>query len=182
EETVMASAAASLEGPARWSADERSVLFSAYLGGKAGLWKVSAEARDSAVQVNDSGAYPAVARRGNRLAYGRQMHGLNIWQLDLAAPGAPEATLLVPLTSQTDQGPGPQFSPDGKKLAYMSDRSGTMEIWVSDRDGGNPRQLTSVGHAGTPRWSPDGQTVAFDLPGRNSTHIYTPSLNPRPPP
>lgn len=172
-ETLMASAAAVLEGPPRWSADERSVLFSAYLGGKPGLWKVSTETRDSPVQVNDSGGYPAVARRGNRLAYERQVRGLNVWQLELGAGGKPEATILVPLTSLTDQGPGPQFSPDGRKLAYMSDRSGTMEIWVSDRDGGNPRQLTSLGNAGTPRWSPDGQSLVFDGPGRERSQIYS---------
>ena len=44
----------------------------------------------------------------------------------------------------------------------MSDRSGTMEIWVSDRDGTNPFQLTAVAGAGTPRWSPDSQAVVFD--------------------
>jgi Tol biopolymer transport system component/DNA-binding winged helix-turn-helix (wHTH) protein len=176
EETVMASAAAELQGPARWSADERSVIFSAYLSGRPGLWRVSAEKRDAAVQVNESGAYPAVARRGNRLAYERPTHGLNIWQLELGASKA-EESVLVPLTSQTDQGPGPQFSPDGRRLAYMSDRSGTMEIWVSDRDGKNPRQLTSTGNAGTPRWSPDSQTVVFDAPGRQRSQIYLVNLN-----
>ena len=80
-------------------------------------------------------------------------------------------SILVSSTSDTDQGPGPQFSPDGKRLAYMSDRSGTMEIWVSDRDGGNAFQLSAVGGAGTPRWSPDGQSIAFDTTGQSGSKI-----------
>jgi len=44
----------------------------------------------------------------------------------------------------------------------MSDRSGTMEIWISNRDGSNAYQLSAVGGAGTPRWSPDSQSVVFD--------------------
>ena len=90
--------------------------------------------------------------------------------------GKPESRVLVPLTSQTDQGPGPQFSPDGKKLAFMSDRSGTMEIWVSDRDGSNAVQLSAVGNAGTPRWSPDSQSIVFDANRRNGAGIYVISL------
>ena len=43
---------------------------------------------------------------------------------------------------------GAQFSPDGKKLAFMSDRNGSMEIWTSNRDGSNPIQLTTVHLAG----------------------------------
>jgi dipeptidyl aminopeptidase/acylaminoacyl peptidase len=69
----------------------------------------------------------------------------------------------VSSTSDTDQGPGPQFSPDGQKLAYMSDRSGTMEIWIANRDGSNAFLLTAVGGAGTPRWSPDSKAIAFDV-------------------
>ncbi len=45
----------------------------------------------------------------------------------------------------------------GKRLAYISDRKGTMEIWISNRDGSNAFQLTAVGGAGTPRWSPNSQ-------------------------
>jgi len=122
--------------------------------GKPALWRVSVEAREAAVQFNDSGSHPAVSRTGDRLAYQRETRSLTVWQMDLPVHGKPESRVLVPLTSQTDQGPGPQFSPDGKKLAFMSDRSGTMEIWVSDRDGSNPVQLSAVGNAGTPRWSP----------------------------
>src|SRR5206468_2520641 len=74
----------------------------------------------------------------------------------------------------------PDCSPDGSKIAFASDRSGTFEIWVCDRDGGNPSKLTSfesAAGAGTPRWSPDGKYIAFDCRAEGSGHIYviTPS-------
>jgi DNA-binding winged helix-turn-helix (wHTH) protein len=66
----------------------------------------------------------------------------------------------------------PQFSPDGKRIAFMSDRSGRWQIWVSDADGANAKQLSFTESAGTPRWSPDGNSVAFDAPMRGETHIF----------
>jgi len=163
-------------GPPQWSNDEQSVIFASDFGSHPGLWRVPTEGKDAPAQINDSGWYPAISRRGYRLAYQRITHSLNIWELDLSATGAgtprKEQRVLVSSTSETDQGPGPQISPDGKKLAFMSDRSGTMEIWTSDRDGSNAVQLTAVGGAGTPRWSPDSEWIAFDVSGRSSTRIY----------
>jgi Tol biopolymer transport system component/DNA-binding winged helix-turn-helix (wHTH) protein len=155
---------AGIVGTPRWSADGKSVIFGSSRGSHAGLWRTAVDSREQAVEINDAGWFPSISRRGYRMAYQRAMRGLNIWELDLGSKGS-EQRILVPSTSQTDQGPGPQFSPDGKKLAYMSDRSGTMEIWASDRDGSNPVQLTALGGAGTPRWSPDSQWVAFDRRG-----------------
>lgn len=58
----------------------------------------------------------------------------------------------------------PTWSPDGKKIAYQSDRDGSFHIYLMDADGGNTVQISS----GTdiddrhPAWSPDGNTIAVD--------------------
>lgn len=174
--TRIASQHSQILGPPQWSVDGQSVIFATDFGSHPGLWRVPAEQQDAPAQINDSGWYPAVSRRGYKLAYQRITHSLNIWELELMAPGTSverkEQRILVSATSETDQGPGPQISPDGKKLAFMSDRSGTMEIWTSDRDGSNPVQLTAVGDAGTPRWSPDSEAIVFDVSGKGSAKIY----------
>jgi Tol biopolymer transport system component len=175
EVTRIVSEHARVLGPPQWSADGQSIIFASDRGSHPGLWRASAEVRDSPVQINDSGWYPAVSRKGNRLAYQRITRSLSIWQMDLSVAGKGQH-ILIPSTSETDQGPGPQISPDGMKLAYMSDRSGTMEIWVSDLDGSNALQLTAIGSAGTPRWSPDSRSIVFDASGRNGTAIYVVGL------
>ena len=179
EEILLTSVAAEVVGTPRWSADGKSVIFSSNFGGKPGLWRVSSEKREPPILINDTGAEPAISPQSSLLAYDRGSHGLNIWQLELSAAGHSQASILVPLTGQTDQGPGPQFSPDGQKLAFMSDRSGTMEIWVSNRDGRNPVQLTAIGNAGTPRWSPDSKSIVFDANRKSGAGLYTVALGGR---
>jgi Tol biopolymer transport system component len=58
----------------------------------------------------------------------------------------------------------PQFSPDGSRLLYLSDRTGQVEIWTATSDGANPRQVTSMNApiVGAPRWSPDSERIVFD--------------------
>ena len=56
----------------------------------------------------------------------------------------------------------PAWSPDGKTIAFDSDRDGDREIYVMDADGANVRQLTSNDRFdGVPTWSPDGSYIAF---------------------
>jgi len=164
----------------QWSFDGRSVIFSSNRTGHPALWRVSLDAPDSAVEVTQAGSPawdPAVSRRGYRLAYERLLRSLSVWQMNISDSDDKRPYLTVSSTSDTDQGPGPQFSPDGKRLAYMSDHSGTMEIWVSNRDGSNGFQLSAVGGAGTPRWSPDSQSVVFDVTTPNGSKIVTMSLH-----
>ena len=62
------------------------------------------------------------------------------------------------ITGQMQDFSGPKWSPDGKKIACISEK----QIWIMDADGRNPEKLTDHGAgANTPRWSPDGKKIAF---------------------
>ncbi|HEX6095265.1 MAG TPA: LpqB family beta-propeller domain-containing protein [Thermoanaerobaculia bacterium] len=53
------------------------------------------------------------------------------------------------------------ISPDGNRIAFVSDKTGVNQIWISDVNGANPRQLTTHGSATWPSFTPDGQTVVY---------------------
>ncbi|HEY3137212.1 MAG TPA: S41 family peptidase [Blastocatellia bacterium] len=58
----------------------------------------------------------------------------------------------------------PRWSPDGSRIAYISDQSGEEEVWVAAQDGSSaPEQLTTGGKAFryAPEWAPDGKRIAF---------------------
>jgi len=109
--------------------------------------------------------------RGNRLAYVRQVANLNIWRRklnSLLSAGPPEKFI-----SSTRFESGPQFSPDGSRIAFESTRSGAYEIWMCRSDGSGLVQLTHFNsHTGTPRWSPDGKQIAFDSRAAGNADIY----------
>lgn len=166
-------------GPA-WTSDGRDIIFtSEVFGSTASLWRVSVSASASTepdqLQFTSGqlSGWPAISRSGNRLAYTRFSFDANIWRLSLSGTGVATgpATRLIASTAMDS---APQYSPDGKRIAFESGRSGIHGIWVSNADGSNPVELFSraKNSCGTPRWSPDGQRIAFDCVGGAEPGIY----------
>lgn len=55
----------------------------------------------------------------------------------------------------------PRLSPDGRRIAFVSDFNGSVEVFVCDVDGSNVRQVTHGGRTATPQWFPDGRSILF---------------------
>jgi len=67
----------------------------------------------------------------------------------------------------------PRWSPDGKRIAFTSDRSGSSEIWVINRDGSGLQQLTQMAGAHHPVWSPDGTQMVYSIhTPKNAAYIF----------
>ena len=72
---------------------------------------------------------------------------------------------------------GPTFSPDGEHIAFVSDRTGTPQVYVMDALGGNTKRLTFVGPYNTdPDWGPDGR-IAFSALRQNAVDIMTVTID-----
>jgi Tol biopolymer transport system component/imidazolonepropionase-like amidohydrolase len=83
-----------------------------------------------------------------------------------------EATRIIGGISFESQ---PRFSPDGKKIVFVSDRSGAENLWICDLDGSNPKSVTKGRNQGfiSPSWTPDGQ---FIIASKSSGGLGTNSL------
>jgi len=156
-----------------WTGDGRDLVFSSYRSGGPNLWRIAARG-GTPVRVASMAhhpVYPAIARRGNRLAFTESFQDSNIWEFNRAADKFQAVKCVICSTLEDDS---PRFSPDGRKVVFISKRTGVDELWVADSDGGHPVQLTSFGTIGTgsPRWSPDGRWIAFDSRHDGNPEIY----------
>lgn len=150
-------------GGLTWTADGREIVFSSRRAGLPHLWRIPLSGGSplpvSAVGVNAFG--PSI--RGNQLAYVHLSVDLNIWQTEAphyTGARSPPTRLISSTVHDADVA----ISPDGRRLAFVSDRSGYREIWSCEGDGSKPMQMSHLQSSlgGSPQWSPDGRSIAFD--------------------
>jgi Tol biopolymer transport system component len=145
-----------------WIPDSRDILFSA----RGGLFRLDAMTGGTPSRlpfVDQDGRSPVVSRvpGGRRLVYVRAFDDPNVWRVD-TAPGIPATSPPAAAIASTRVDMGPNLTADGRRVVFVSDRSGEIELWVADPDGSNAFPLTSMVIApGFPRWSPDRTMIAY---------------------
>jgi Tol biopolymer transport system component len=149
-----------------WASDGREIIFSSDRAGRRSLWRIAvrAGAVPERIAGTDEAINPAISRGpSSRLAYQHSIVDRNIWRMELSAAGKRAGPASPILDSKADDY-APQFSPDGHRMAFVSSRSGSFEIWVSASDGSRPVQLTTFRGplVGVPRWSPDGRRLLIN--------------------
>ena len=163
-----------IPSPPAWTRDGRSIVFSSPRTGMPTLWRIPLSG-GTPVQVPQVGVvtlHPSISTSGYRLAYDQIMGHSSIWSTELAKSGSRDSRVRV--TASGGYNWAPELSPNGQKVAFLSDRLGSMEIWVCKRDGSDLIQLTHLGlsSTGPPRWSPDGERLAFDSPLGEHNSIF----------
>ena len=149
-----------------WSEDGKSLVFSSSRAGIYSLWRVTARGGEptwvagggikmkhpSTARAKDAPRIRELALRGQPLARARPARALR-----------PRLSPPPRLTAANDEWNfEPHVSPDGRRVAFVSTRSGSEEIWVAGATA-TATKLTSFGGARleTPRWSPDGRRLVF---------------------
>jgi Tol biopolymer transport system component len=151
-------------GDLAWTRDGKSLLFVDWVIRR--LWRVEIEGNEPPTLVELAGlraGHPAIAASRDRLVFSHDMTSYDIYRFE---PGRPTEPVLASTFTDFNA----QFSPDGRKVAFETERSGEGDaIWVADADGSNPSPLTRGPglHQGSPRWSPDGRRIAFDSLGED---------------
>jgi Tol biopolymer transport system component len=150
-------------GEPAWTQDGSEIVFASPAKGFWSLWRMSASGGMQQRIAGPGDAYePSISRRGNQLAYQVSKQWDTAWRLELKDE---RHTLAPPVRLLSGRGfiRRPRYSPDGKKIAFESDRMGYSDIWMCDSDGSNCSQLTAL-HAqtGTARWSPNGRYISFE--------------------
>ena len=153
-----------------WTADGDEVVYAANRDGAAGLWRVGLGGGDPRwVSLGaDAGeiAAPSVGRSGG-VVFARQRVRSQVVEV------GPDGTVRAVLPSTRDDRQ-PTVSPDGRRLAFVSTRSGSHEVWTAGPDGQGADRLTDFGGARVsgPRWSPDSRRVVVSARADGDADIF----------
>ena len=170
--------------PEAWLAEGNRILFAQKVGDSTNLWQVRISPKTFRLEGSPerltSGAgieVHACAAPGGHLVFSSLVEDLNVWSLPIEPNHARIKGEIEKLTQEGVFNLAPSVTPDGKKFVYLSNRSGSFDIWVQDVDTRRDYSLTaSQAHKWFPIITADGSRAAFgSVEGGKSMLFVLPS-------
>lgn len=137
------------------------------------MWRVNASGRSAPERVAgviDESVWPSAAKssaNGVRIVYQTVLETVNLTRW-------PDSSRVCPSTRREGHA---QISPDGRQVAFSSNRGGSSNLWICEPDG-TARQITFFpgSYTDSPRWSPDGNRIVFTSHGNGSRELFLADL------
>jgi len=162
-----------------WSPHGRQLFFLSDRGGSRDVWWLPVDARGKPtgparpLTAGVGVGAIALSKDWTKLAYTKVVDRSNIWSIPIVTDRILTLDNAVAHTSENLYIEQLSISPDGEWIAFDSNRSGNMDIWIMRKDGGELRQLTTNStHDWYPKWSPDGKQIGFHSLRRGNRDLF----------
>lgn len=142
-----------------WSPDGRRLAFASDRMGRYGIYLIASSGQDTPTLLVDRGLPTDWSRDGRYLLYRSSADtatGDDIWAVEVDPPGMP---FVVVQTEASER--DAQFSPDGRWIAYESNRTGQYEVYVQLFMQPDRVEPVSIGGGVQPRWGPEGSELFY---------------------
>ncbi len=143
-----------------WSPTGTAVAYTSFFSGLPGVYVVDLPTGQKRPVVTEGSfnASPTFSRDGRSIAFARSVPGGNIEIFVTDTAGGN----LQRLTNSRGIDTNPAWSPNGRQIAFTSDRGGNPQIYIMDADGTNVRRISRSGRYNDgAAWSPDGARIAY---------------------
>ena len=154
-----------------WSPDGRRIAFRSYRDGKVDIYVMNADGSDQTRLTDNEGWYvsnPSWSPDGRLITFTSNRDDpdpnddnrtLDIYVMNADGSGQTR------LTDNEARDTQPSWSPDGRRIAFLSNRDGNWDIYVMNADGSDQTRLTDndneAGYVSIPSWSPNGRLITF---------------------
>jgi eukaryotic-like serine/threonine-protein kinase len=148
----------------RWSPDGRFVYFASSRGGTLSIWRIavaSAEIEPITAGQDDNEELD-LSTDGKRLVFASARTNIGLAEMSLDDGSRGRLTWLTAGSARGET--APQYSPDGRRVAYFCNRNSLEQdtLWIMDADGGNANRIFDDGRINIhPRWAPDGRELVY---------------------
>jgi TolB protein len=159
-----------------WSPDGKQIVFASQDGLGRGLFVIAADGKNVRRLTHGTDTGAAWSPDGTKITYTHYLQSTKtrLMAIELDDPAAPRQTngtglpttvsIVSALTDGSAFDADAAWSPDGKTIAFGSDRKGVFRLYLMNPDGTNVRDLSQWDNPGGnvyPAWSPDGKRIAY---------------------